>query len=112
METATNSREQNMSEHTPGPWEPSSGPYIVGATGEGAMFSGGDWNIFPPYGESGPVAVVNGGENARLIAAAPDLLEALEDLISDAELQMNNPSHHMPFSLPKARAAIAKATGR
>lgn len=35
--------------------------------------------------------------------------EALEDLISDAEKQMNNPSHHMPFSLPKARAALVLA---
>jgi len=50
--------------------------------------------------------------NARLIAAAPDLLEALGDLIEDAEKQMANPSYHMPFSLPKAKAAIAKAESR
>lgn len=35
------------------------------------------------------------------------LRESLESLIYDAELQMKNPSHHMPFSLPKARATLA-----
>jgi DNA-binding transcriptional regulator GbsR (MarR family) len=34
------------------------------------------------------------------------LKEALEDLIEDAERQMANPSHHQPFSLNKARAAL------
>ncbi len=47
----------------------------------------------------------------RVRDAAPELLEALEDLVSDVERQMKNPSHHEPFSYRKALAAIAKATG-
>lgn len=46
-------------------------------------------------------------EVADLMAENARLREALEDLISDAERQMKNPSHHMPFSLPKARAVLA-----
>jgi hypothetical protein len=45
--------------------------------------------------------------NARLIAAAPDLLEALKDMVDLVELLC-------PFDGPqqrKARAAIARATG-
>lgn len=36
------------------------------------------------------------------------LRAALEDLISDAKRQMANPSPHMPFSLPKAEAALSQ----
>lgn len=48
--------------------------------------------------------------NARLIAAAPDLLEALEDMLEDFGL------NYMDFDAydavtSKAKAAIAKATG-
>ena len=51
------------------------------------------------------------GECDRLRALNAELLEALGDLIEDAERQMANPSHHIPFSLPKAKAAIAKSGG-
>ncbi len=42
-------------------------------------------------------------ENARLIAAAPDLLAALQEIIARNEIQ------HW-FNLDQARAAVAKAT--
>ncbi len=42
--------------------------------------------------------------NARLIAAAPDLLEALRDMVSDHECLSE-------ATLKFARTAIAKATG-
>jgi hypothetical protein len=97
--------------HTPGPWE-IDGEYVqqVGQTGLAIcdvmnMDVGGDkgWH-------SGPVTQAN----KHLIAAAPDLLEALEDLKS--ELVLSNvdqdyvESHFRPC-LNKAAAAIAKATG-
>lgn len=44
--------------------------------------------------------------NARLIAAAPDLLEAISEIINDGgKFVMTNEAHR------KARAAIAKARG-
>lgn len=44
--------------------------------------------------------------NFRLIAAAPDLLEALHSIVFNA-----NPALFSPGQLEQARAAIAKATG-
>ena len=46
-----------------------------------------------------------GDENARLIAAAPDLLEALKQIQSNANM------YHAETISEIARAAIAKATG-
>ncbi|AWP85756.1 hypothetical protein L504_3683 [Bordetella bronchiseptica F2] len=52
--------------------------------------------------------------NARLVAAAPELLEALEDLKSELVLSDVDPDYiesHFRPSLNKAAAAIAKAMG-
>ena len=46
--------------------------------------------------------------NARLIASAPELLEALEEIVSAAD---GDGWSHLDADLRKARAAIAKATG-
>jgi hypothetical protein len=80
--------------HTPGPWK-------IGAY------------------ESGQVAVdrANGTEvtgfidpaDAQLIAAAPDLLDALRQVV--AVYDGNHVGHIVGMSFDKARAAIAKATG-
>jgi hypothetical protein len=51
--------------------------------------------------------------NARLIASAPDLLEALQDLF-DADMEhvlMGDGKDDQIEAIAKARAAIAKATG-
>lgn len=74
-----------MSKHTPGPWET-----FKGQDGWGIVGLCGGY-----YGELSEA-------NARLIAAAPELLEALHGLL----LFPNNPRENN-----KARAAIAKATG-
>ena len=57
-----------------------------------------------------PVAVVNTLDDARLIAAAPGMLAALEGLCGLAELR---PGHLQEYksAVSDARAAIAKATG-
>ena len=47
--------------------------------------------------------------NARLIAAAPELLEALEDLIF--QVQNNVPWIQIETAIKKGRQAIAKAEG-
>jgi hypothetical protein len=87
-----------MSKHTPGPWEvytPMSSDStfgIDGPHGEAVIFFGRDK-------ENGIYSI----HNARLIAAAPELLEALQQLCAD-EL-------HTQEKWDNARAAIAKATG-
>lgn len=56
-------------------------------------------------GEYSPEIDVNGA-NARLIASAPELLEALEEVVQWLELGDHEGQMHS-----KARAAIAKAKG-
>ncbi len=101
-------------QHTPGPWE-----YIASTEHHGPYVSGpfgGD--ICDCYAMSNPSAlsVRNGGDskpipfqhehadaNARLIAAAPDLLEALRAVVSVADRKT--------VEFDKAHAAIAKVGG-
>ena len=81
-----------MAEHTPGPWQ---------------VIYPGIYDVENAY----PIAVLSrklrdGPEidaNARLIAAAPDLLEVLEDLVYQL-------AGHEP-QWEDARAAVAKAKG-
>ena len=94
--------------HTPGPWVVSLFPNLVGAIDDG--------------GERETVAETVGPNkeaNARLIAAAPELLEALTKAV--AYLQANRPAGKISEIFSKlnelengvikpARAAIAKAT--
>lgn len=93
--------------HTPGPWK------IVTAT------VGVNETIFhdPPQVvcERGSFIADTDRRNARLIAAAPDLLEALEIIVDVLEHPL--PPHHVGYVaksalIRRARAAIAKATGQ
>lgn len=84
-----------MSEkHTPGPWEIN------------REWMDGEWRqVVSGWDEKWlrlSVAGNIGEANARLIAAAPELLEALEKALPDLSGQ----------DLLRARAAIAKATGQ
>jgi hypothetical protein len=96
-----------MSSHTSGPWK------VDGFTKRGtyARISGNDWAYFAKVivrfcDEPSPI----GQANARLIAAAPDLLEALEKiLVSDREGYPN--CNLFSDDLARAKAAIAKAKG-
>jgi hypothetical protein len=53
--------------------------------------------------------------NARLIAAAPELLEALKEIAADYadRFDLDDPSTNpgIKYTIKQARAAIAKATG-
>ena len=87
-----------MSKHTPGPWRFE--PHSV------------DSNYMLIYcsntpGEGDNVRGYCGAANARLIAAAPDLLEALQRLIESGDVRDAGEAG----ALKQARAAIAKATG-
>ena len=81
--------------HEPGPW----------------ILGGCSWRMITTpdgYVGVGFIADVDTLANARLICAAPDLLEALEDLlIRVADDEEYGPEH----AITKARAAIAKARG-
>lgn len=93
-----------MSGHTPGPW------FITGSMTKyvEARIPG---RMIQEVAACGPTAADDGyGEqqmaNARLIAAAPDLLEALSEVVEWLE----HGDHAGPMH-SKARAAIAKARG-
>lgn len=62
---------------TPGPWE--AGKTLCEHKGEYCAVFCYETNIYPPLGESGPVAVVSGedGANGEFIAHAPDDVRAL-----------------------------------
>lgn len=99
---------------TPGPWTFSTSPEgwsntIHVAQADGAPYTDG-------YSDVGYIIQTCRGEeestqmaNARLIAAAPDLLEALREMVS----QFTKTPSTLTDSLVrgKAHAAIAKATG-
>jgi len=107
-------------EATPGPWE------VIGTD----PAEGGDWFWIKAQpnpamrGFSKDIGVVNGSQsnptrlaNARLISAAPDLLEVLKgvmDILGRAESNASgNPEwDFVGPRVAKARAAIAKAEGR
>jgi hypothetical protein len=85
--------------HTPGPWavsdERHGNFYVRDAAGQQLIWLGNSSRFKP--GEN--------GANARLIAAAPELLEALENIEND--------DGHIPESIwSMVKEAIAKAEGR
>ncbi len=94
-----------MSKHTPGPW------VVVGSRTKyvEARLVG---SLMQEVAACGPTLADEGyGQqqeaNARLIAAAPDLLEALKALLERYALAIGNEG----IECYQARAAIAKATG-
>ena len=93
-------------QHTPAPWVVESRPghdsYVTG---------GGSYRIARViHGYA-----VEGKANARLIAAAPALLAALEAMVGQAEepyhIDMFEATTHGAEALSSARAAIAQARG-
>ena len=98
-----------MSIHTPGPWDIEKCPEAQAVT------DGRDWPWLVTYNDGeyeGHLALVqtqNAEANARLIAAAPDLLEALEGIA--ALLEQLGFVSDASLTVGAARAAIAKAKG-
>jgi hypothetical protein len=96
-------------QHTPGPW-------TLNFDGTGAFREQDQPYVFvAALGR--PLAERKA--NARLIAAAPELLEALEEILGPLNVCSDNPNVRDDVCLPiemtmgelrKARAAIAKAT--
>lgn len=107
-----------MSKHTPGPWKIWDGwgsrkfaPVVVDCIFEvDGKFVG---NCICHVASTNENAV----SNAHLIAAAPELLEALEDILSGWRYIRQDPNHKALYGVgwdraqEKAEAAIAKAKG-
>lgn len=94
-----------MSKYTPGPWyyytEPQpNGCPVVGARGLMVAMLAHSIN----YSDQKETAI----SNARLIAAAPELLEALKGICDEQDERQGYASYE---AYDKARAAIAKALG-
>ena len=86
--------------HTPGPWRA-----LESKSSQHQVWKGDD-HIASAWGTDVP-----GDEqlaNARLIAAAPELLDALKRIVSVASVELTGRRDDV---LEQARAAIAKATG-
>lgn len=97
--------------HTPGPWEKADG--TDGITRGVRGWHGPEMvNVINWNGISRATSVT-GQANARLIVAAPDLLEALQELCEIVEdaIEQKSAKDLDSFTLQPARAAIAKATG-
>lgn len=95
-----NTREPNKSKHTPGPWRAEGWNGVVVNDSIGNTLA-----VFP----SGDGQVETAKANAKLIAAAPVLLESLQALMTMEALILE----HRPaavYTIEAARAAIAKAT--
>lgn len=88
-----------MTKHTPGPWETNDKRPQCNGIG---IFSGSQFLAFVGDSDSQTPCEAN----ARLIAAAPDLLEALRSITDAADEKRVTAKHY-----EIARAAIAKATG-
>lgn len=111
-----------MSKHTPGPWKWNSDPdmggfhvYMGAAISKRSGYESHqhlemDFSIYPEDGEQWEEAKAN----TRLIAAAPELLEALVLLEREMVDSGNAGSADYGWkpAIEKTRAAIAKATGK
>jgi hypothetical protein len=97
----SNGDEDNGDRHTPGPWE----------VGEHSTHGPQGLNVEPG------IALVRGlgiapAANARLVAAAPELLDALRYLVGAAGLEdRNGKLTEMPKALDNARALIDRLRG-
>ena len=99
-----------VSEHTPTPWAVGARAFLRVETSDGKTVAttGSDSDLRDQW-EANAAFIV------KAVNAHDALVEALEDLLSDVERQMKNPSHHVPFSYRKAKdllASVGNAGGR
>lgn len=100
-----------MNKHTPGPWEVADLPHSIVVRTESpnkTRYGASRYAAIGGFDRSDPDQLDEALANARLIAAAPDLLESLKWLTACVK----RPGPHMDpgAALEKADAAIAKAT--
>ncbi len=102
-----------MSGHTPGPWtvdEPDEGQLVITAD------SGGDNPEDLAVADAHPRIHPNGRANAKLMAAAPELLaeiKALKEWVSELNVRISQKKQRVGLQVFKrVNAAIAKAEGK
>lgn len=109
-----------MSKHTPGPWILASNPKQILFKVEGhpyRLLAEAHHAVFNDGTGQGSLTDEEVKANARLIAAAPDLLEALkayadsDDCDADGAPDANNSRHWETCRWCRAQATIAKAEG-
>jgi hypothetical protein len=97
-----------MDKHTRGPWEVADWPEVPGTKGSTVEMPE-DWvSILCADEKHGDVVAYTHPDNAPILAAAPDLLAALESIASSG---LAKDSADARFLCGIARAAIAKARG-
>lgn len=116
-----------MNAHTPGPWQVCNDHMVFSAlgadSGDGAKAESNDgWCICICQGDEVPMTSWGGTNvplgwgptraNARLIAAAPELLAALKDVVGWVPGSSAFFTDGSSAAVERARAAIAKAEGR
>lgn len=100
-----------MTKHTPGPWEIAFETFDNDGAPETAIQALGGRAFVAFALEFGPNNPQMREANARLIAAAPDLLEALKKIVKSLADQDDEGMIEHVYLMIKARAAITKATG-
>lgn len=98
--------------HTPGPWV-----WAEGTNEISRRWNNFDWKVASVgnhrlgWHENKNCEGREAGANARLIAAAPELLDACRLIVSAFDaLKPSNAARNEPLQINAARAAIAKAT--
>lgn len=105
-----------MSKHTPGPWEivqMDHGIVVRTESPKKTRYDASRYAVVGGFERSDPEQLAEAIANARLIAAAPDLLKSLVDLVGLANAAMREVGEYdIETELADARAAIAKAEGK
>jgi hypothetical protein len=99
-----------MSKHTPGPWFIKTEGKTIGI---GVQSLSGIARINPFGNENEGEPIETDMANAKLIAAAPDMLEALklaETRLNELEKHFGKQGHSSSDTIKQIKAAIAKAT--
>jgi len=104
-----------IARHTPGPWDlyrdEDRNAIAVSKHGTGPNGGWVAWSLCRMPVPSKRLTWDEINANARLIAAAPELLEALVNCVSLVSLKFGNTDDGANAAQAQARAAISKATG-
>lgn len=99
-----------MSKHTPGPWRHVIAKLPVDGAFDYAIRDADGELIAEVFGRTSTTNYPPAEANARLMAAAPELLAALVGILEIGKRDMSNQKYDGYFD--SARAAVAKAEGR